>query len=102
MNLNKLLKEAQRMQKELLRVQQELAQKRIEATAGGGAVKVVVSGSQEPLEVKIDPGLASAEEVEMLQDLILAAFREALQQSKKIAEEEFKKVQGGLSLPSFF
>lgn len=102
MNLNKLLKEAQRMQKEILRVQEELAQKKIEATAGGGAVKVVVSGAQEPLEVKIDPSLASAEEIEMLEDLVLAAFREALEKSKKLAEEELKKAQGGLGLPGLF
>jgi DNA-binding YbaB/EbfC family protein len=102
MNLNKLLKEAQRMQKEVLRIQEELAKKKVEVTAGGGAVKVVVSGSQEPLEVKIQPDLLSAEEVEMLEDLILAAFREALEKSKKLAEEELKKVQGGLGLPGLF
>ncbi len=102
MNLNKLLKEAQRMQKEVLRIQEELAKKKVEVTAGGGAVKVVVSGSQEPLEVKIEPDILSAEEVEMLEDLILAAFREALEKSKKLAEEELKKVQGGLGLPGLF
>lgn len=102
MNLNKLLKEAQRMQKEVLRIQEELANKKVEASAGGGAVKVVVSGTQEPLEVKIEPGLVSAEEVEMLEDLILVAFREALEKSKRLAEEELKKVQGGLGLPGLF
>jgi hypothetical protein len=98
----KLLKEAQRMQKELAKAQEELKELKVEGSAGGGVVKVVVNGVQEPLEVKIDSSIVNAEEVEMLEDLILAAFREALNAAREKAEEKMGKISGGLgNLPGF-
>jgi hypothetical protein len=104
-NFGKLLKQAQKMQQEMAKIQEELAQTRVEGTAGGGVVKVVVSGAQEPLEVKIEPSAVDPQDVEMLEDLVLAALREAMEQAKALAEEKLGAVTGGLGgfpgLPGF-
>lgn len=101
-NFGKLIKEAQRMQRELAKAQEELKELRVEGSAGGGVVRVVVNGIQEPLEVKIEPSVVNAEEVEMLEDLVLAAFREAIKAAREKAEEKMGKISGGLGLPGNF
>jgi hypothetical protein len=94
--LGKFLKQAQKMQAEMQRVQEELAQRQVEATAGGGAVKAVAKcdGS-----IKIDPKVVDPNDVEMLEDLILGAVTNALQTAKKTQEEELGKVTAGMNLP---
>jgi len=94
-----LLKQAQKMQKEIERIQNELADTRIEGSAGGGMVTAVASGQQELLEIKIDPEVVDQEDIEMLEDLVLAAVNQALDNAKARAEEEMARATGGL-MPS--
>ncbi len=99
MNIGQLTRMAQEMQANMARVQQELREATVEATVGGGAVKVVMTGAQELREVVIDPGIVDPEDVELLQDLVFAAMTDALSQSKQLAEEKMAAVTGGMGLP---
>ena len=74
----------------------------VEATAGGGAVKIVISGKQEVKEIVLDPEILNPEEQEMVQDLLLAAFNEALRKSQDMAAQEMSKITGGLKVPGLF
>jgi len=98
-NIGQLTRMAQEMQANMARVQQELRESTVEATVGGGAVKVVMTGAQELREVVIDPAIVDPEDVELLQDLVFAAMTDALAQSKKLAEEKMAAVTGGMGLP---
>ncbi|CCO08539.1 YbaB/EbfC family nucleoid-associated protein [Desulforamulus hydrothermalis] len=101
-NMNKMMKQVQKMQQEMARMQEELANRTVEATAGGGAVKVVASGRQEIVSIAIKPEAVDPEDVEMLQDLLLAAVNEALRQSQEMVAKEMSKLTGGLSIPGLF
>jgi DNA-binding YbaB/EbfC family protein len=94
--MGNLLKQAQKMQKEIERIQNELADTKIEGTAGGGMVTAIASGQQELLEIKIDPEVVDPEDVEMLEDLVLAAVNQAMENAKATAEEEMAKATGGI------
>jgi len=94
-----LMKQAQRMQQEMMRIQQELATKTVEASSGGGMVTVVVNGRQEMVSISIEPSVVDPDDVEMLQDLIMAAVNEGLAKSQDMVKEEMAKVTGGLSIP---
>lgn len=98
-NLGSIMKQAQKMQAELAKVQEELASKRVEASAGGGMVTVVVSGKQEVLSISIEPEVIDASDKEMLQDLVVAAVNEGLRKSQEMVSEEMKKITGGLQIP---
>jgi DNA-binding YbaB/EbfC family protein len=100
-NIGKIMKQAQEMQAKMARVQEELAGREIEATAGGGAVTVRMNGKQEVLAIKIRPDAVDPEDVEMLEDLLLAALHEARQEVEALVEREMGKVTGGLGLPGF-
>lgn len=100
--LGNIMKQAQQMQAKMARVQQELETKEIEATAGGGMVTARVNGKQELLELKIEKDVVDPEDVEMLQDLVLAAVNEAIKQSQKMIQEEMGKVTGGMNIPGLF
>jgi len=100
--MGNIMKQAQMMQKRMAQMQQELEERRIEATSGGGMVKAVVSGKQQLISLNIDPKAVDPEDVEMLQDLVMAAVSEALKQSQKMAEEEMGKITGGLNIPGMF
>lgn len=91
-----LLKQAQKMQQEMERIQNELATIKIEGSAGGGMVTAVANGSQELLEIKIDPEVVDPKDVEMLEDLVLAAVNQALEKAKSRAESEMAKATGGM------
>jgi DNA-binding YbaB/EbfC family protein len=93
----KMLRQVQQMQDKMNKVQAELEHETVDATAGGGAVKVVVTGTQKLLTVAIDP--AAAEDQEMLQDLIVAAVNEAMEKSKALAASKMQSVAAGLGLP---
>ncbi len=95
MNINKLMKEAKQMQKDLEESQSSLAQKEFEATSGGGAISIKMNGSKELLEIKIKEEVVDPEDVEMLQDLIISAFNEV---TKKI-DQETAAVMGQFSIP---
>jgi DNA-binding YbaB/EbfC family protein len=99
MNIAQIAKMAQQMQTQMAQAQEELRETTLEATAGGGAVRVVVTGAQELRAIEIDPGAVDPEEVEMLQDLILTAVNDAIARSKELERERMASVTGGLGLP---
>lgn len=99
MGFGNLQRMAQQMQREMLRVQEELAATIVDGSAGGGAVTARVTGRQEVVSVTIDPSAVDPAEVEMLQDLVLAAVNDALRASRELAESRMGAVTGGLRLP---
>ena len=98
-NLGNLLKQAQKFQSQVSQIQAELGEQRVEASAGGGMVTAVVNGRQELLAVRIDPQVVDPEELEMLEDLIVAAVSEAMTRASEMATERMRKLTGGLDLP---
>ena len=96
MDLNKMMKQAQQMQE---RLQKQMADMRVEATAGGGMVTVVVNGSKQLLSIKLDPEVVSKDDVEMLQDLILAAVTDAQRKAEEQMSQTMGGLMGGLKLP---
>ncbi len=97
--LGNIMREAQKLQSEMARLQEEAKKKTVEATAGGGMVTVVASGGGEIVSVKIEKEVVDPEDVEMLQDLIMAAANEALRRAQEMVNEEMSKLTGGMSLP---
>jgi DNA-binding YbaB/EbfC family protein len=97
-----ILKQAQQMHAKIAQLQEEMAGKTVEASSGGGMVTVVMNGKQEVLNIRIDPEVVNREDVEMLQDLIVAAVNEAIRKSQEMMTEEMKKVTGGLNIPGLF
>ena len=95
-NMNNIMKQAQRMQRQMEEKQQELEEKEFTATAGGGAVEVTVSGKKEVVRVKLDEEVVDPEDIEMLQDLIVAATNEALRKAEEASAELMGKMTGGL------
>ena len=98
-NIGNIMKQAQKMQAQMAKVQEELAQKTVEASAGGGMVTVVVNGKQEIMSLTIEPEVIDASDKEMLQDLVVAAVNEGLRKSQEMVAEEMKKITGGLQIP---
>lgn len=94
-----IMKEAQRLQQQMERMQAEVAEKKVEATAGGGMVTVTANGKQEIVAIKIDPEVVSKDDVQMLEDLVLAACNEALRKSRELVQQELGKLTGGLKIP---
>ncbi|MDD2485159.1 MAG: YbaB/EbfC family nucleoid-associated protein [bacterium] len=94
-----MMKQVQKMQAEMARIQNELADERIEGSAGGGMVKVVANGQQEILDIAIAPEVVDPDDIETLQDLVLAAVRDAMKRSQDAAAEKMSKLTGGLKLP---
>ncbi len=99
MGMGNLQRMAMQMQQNMERVQQELAEARLEGSAGGGVVSAVVTGKGELVSVKIDPSAADPADVEMLQDLVVAAVNEALRAAREMGEQKMAAVTGGLRLP---
>jgi DNA-binding YbaB/EbfC family protein len=95
-NMNQMLKQVQQMQEEMAKAQEELKGERVEATAGGGMVKVVMTGELQVAEVHIDPEAVDPEDVELLQDLVLAAFNEALRSAQELQTRKLGAATGGL------
>ncbi|HHW44637.1 YbaB/EbfC family nucleoid-associated protein [Desulfofundulus thermobenzoicus] len=101
-NMNKMMKQVQKMQAEMMRMQEELGNRTVEATAGGGVVRAVANGKQELVSLEIKPEAVDPEDVEMLQDLILTAVNSALDQSREMVAAEMGKLTGGLNIPGLF
>ncbi|MBN2180072.1 MAG: YbaB/EbfC family nucleoid-associated protein [Deltaproteobacteria bacterium] len=97
--MGKIMKQAQKMQERMLRMQEELAAKTVEATSGGGMITAVVNGKYELVSLKIEREVVDPEDIEMLQDLIVAAVNEGVRKSQEMAQEEMAKVTGGLNIP---
>ncbi|KAB2644909.1 MAG: YbaB/EbfC family nucleoid-associated protein [Verrucomicrobia bacterium] len=99
MNIAKMMQAATAAQKKMAKIQEELAERRIEATSGGGRVTVAASGTGEILSLKIAPEVVTPDDVEMLEDLILSAVRQAVADAKKLSESEMGKLTAGLGIP---
>lgn len=97
-NMNAMLKQAQKMQENMMKKQEELQDREFEASAGGGAVKVIVYGRKEIKSIEISPAAVDPDDVEMLEDLILAAANEALRNAEEAVSSEMGKLTGGLNL----
>src|SRR5690349_6538938 len=97
-----LVKQAQQMQQRIQKVQAEMAEKTVEATAGGGMVTIVANGKQEIISVKINKEVVNPNDVEMLQDLVLECSNQALKKAGEMVSEAMSKVTGGLSIPGMF
>lgn len=102
MDINKMMKQVQKLQSQVAKLQEELGAKTAEATAGGGAVRAVVNGRQELVALEIRPEAVDPDDVEMLQDIIVAAVNEALRQSREMVAREMQKLTGGLGMPGLF
>jgi nucleoid-associated protein EbfC len=97
-----LVRQAQVMQNKISKMQEEVGKRTVEAAAGGGMVTVTANGSQEILAVKIDPAVVNADDLEMLQDLILAAVNEALKKAGEMMKQEMAQITGGIKIPGMF
>ncbi|PKM86519.1 MAG: YbaB/EbfC family nucleoid-associated protein [Firmicutes bacterium HGW-Firmicutes-12] len=98
-NMQKMMKQVQKMQADMAKLQEEMVNKQVEATAGGGAVKIVMNGKQEVQQLVIDPEVLNPEDVEMIQDLLTAAFNEALRKSQDMVSQDMNKITGGMKMP---
>lgn len=98
-NMNNMIRQAQKMQQDMMKAQEELESKTYEAGAGGGVVSAVVSGKKELVSVTIDPEAVDPDDVEMLQDLIVAAVNEAMRKASDDAASQMSRLTGGLNLP---
>ena len=98
MNLNKLMKQAQKMQEQMAKTQAELEEKTVEVSAGGGKVTVVANGSGEVISIKIDKAVVDPNDVEFLEEVVLSGVKQAIEQGKALAQSEMAKISGGLGL----
>ena len=97
--MGNMMKQAQKLQAQMLRLQEEMAEKTVETTAGGGMIKVIANGRQQILSIQIEKEVVDPDDVEMLQDLMLAAVNDALQKSQEMVSAEMNKLTGGLNIP---
>ena len=102
MNQMQMMKQAQKMQQDLLKMQQEMEEKQYEATVGGGVITAVVSGKRELVRVTIDPEAVDPDDVEMLQDMVVAAVNEAMRKAEADSAQNMSKLTGGLNLGGLF
>lgn len=98
-NMNQMIKQAKKMQEQMAKMQGELQERILETSVGGGAINVKINGKQEILEIKLKPEVVDPEDVEMLEDLILAGINDAIKQSQEMVSGEMSKITGGLNIP---
>lgn len=99
MNIKKMMQQAQKMQEQMLKAQDELGKKTVTATAGGGKVTVVANGAGDVISIKIAPEVVDPQDVELLEELVLTGVRKAIEEGRAIAQSEMGKVTGGMGLP---
>ena len=97
--MGNMMKQAQKLQSQMMKLQEEMADKTVETTAGGGMIKVIANGRQQVVSIRIEKEVVDPDDVEMLQDLILAAVNEALSKSQEMVAAEMSKLTGGLNIP---
>jgi len=97
--MGNMMKQAQKLQSKIFKLQEELADRTVETTVGGGMIKAVANGKQELLSIKIDPEVVDPTDVQMLEDLIVAAVNEVLKKSQEMVSEEMTKLTGGFNIP---
>ncbi|MEW5722985.1 MAG: YbaB/EbfC family nucleoid-associated protein [Thermodesulfobacteriota bacterium] len=100
--MGNLVKQAQKMQQRIAKLQEEMAEKTVTATVGGGMVTVEASGNQQIVSIKIEKEVVDPDDLEMLQDLIVAAVNEALKQAQEMVTQEMQKITGGINIPGLF
>jgi len=98
-NMNSMMKQAQKLQKKMMKTQADLALKTVEASAGGGMIKVVANGGQKIESIVFEKEVVDPEDIEMLQDLVLAAVNDALNKSQEMVSSEMSKLTGGMNIP---
>lgn len=101
-NMNQMMKQVKKMQEQMLKAQEELADKHVEGSAGGGVVTVTANGHKKILSIAIKPEAVDPDDVEMLQDLILTAVNDALTKAEEIANQDMGKFTGGMKIPGLF
>lgn len=101
-NMNQMMKQMQKLQRDMEKMQDSLNEQEIESSVGGGVVKAVVNGQKQLLDIVIDPVAVDPEDVETLQDLVIAAVNQAMEKADKNAEKEMGKLTGGMNLPGMF
>lgn len=101
-NMNNMMKQVQKMQKDMEKVQAELGVKEVEASVGGGAVVVTANGNKEVISIKIKPEVVDSDDVEMLEDLVLTAVNQALKSADDMMNSGMSKISGGLGMPGMF
>ncbi|MDT2263122.1 YbaB/EbfC family nucleoid-associated protein [Paenibacillus larvae] len=101
-NMNQMMKQVKKMQQQMVKVQEELANKTVEGTAGGGVVTVTANGHKKITNIVIQPEAVDPEDVEMLRDLVLAAVNDALSKADELAAKDMGKFTGGMNLPGLF
>ena len=97
--MNSIVRQAQKMQAQIAKVQDEIGKKKVEASTGGGVVTAVVNGKQELLDIRIDPEVLNPEDVELLQEMIVGAVNQAMKTAADMMDTEVEKITGGLSIP---
>jgi len=102
MNMQQIMRQAQKMQKKMEEAQEEAANQIVEASAGGGMVSVKVNGKQELLEISIEKDVINPDDVEMLQDLIVAAVNEGMKKAQQVMQDKLQGITGGLNIPGMF
>jgi DNA-binding YbaB/EbfC family protein len=100
--MGNIMKQAQQMQQKMLKMQEEMAERTVEASVGGGMVTVVANGRSEVISVKIEPQAVDPDDVEMLEDLVLAGVNEALRKAQEMMANEMTKLTGGMKIPGLF
>ena len=101
-NMNNIMKQAKKIQERISKIQEEMEKRTVEATAGGGMVTVVINGKNELLSLKIEKDVVDPEDVEMLQDLVMAAVNEGMRKAQEMVASEMGKVTGGFNIPGMF
>ncbi len=101
-NMGNMIRQAQKMQEEMLKAQESLSEQVIEASVGGGAVNVKVNGKKEVIEIKLSPDAVDPDDVEMLEDMILSAVNEALRKADEASANSLSKITGGMNIPGLF
>jgi DNA-binding YbaB/EbfC family protein len=101
-NMNQMMKQVKKMQEQMLKTQEELAQKSVEGSAGGGVVTVSVNGQKKVTGIVIKPEAVDPDDVEMLQDLVLAAVNDAMTKAEEMANKEMSRFTGGMNIPGLF
>ncbi|MBW2037467.1 MAG: YbaB/EbfC family nucleoid-associated protein [Deltaproteobacteria bacterium] len=97
--MGNMLKQAQKLQSKIFKMQEEMAERTVETSVGGGMVKAVANGKQELVSIKIDPEVVDPDDVQMLEDLVVAAVNDALKKAKEMVSEEMTKLAGGFKIP---
>lgn len=101
-NMNQMIKQAKKMQEQMLKMQEEMEEKVYDASSGGGAVSVKMNGKRELMEINLSAEVVDPDDIEMLQDLIISAFNESIRKANEAMEKGMERAKGGLSIPGLF